>query len=190
MPDNANGYEKITIQGHPFDVPIRYAPGHTLTEAESTALNQLYHSNLRNNFAKKVKATDQSAPLTPEGLKALQDQLDTFAANYQFGARAGKPVSSSAGVRNPVMTLALNMARDTVRKAIKDRDLSEADWPPTAVTVAAKALLDHQGEGGDLITTARRHIEAERESAKHAMDTVYEILESSKQTSPASPGTA
>src|SRR5262245_42373901 len=94
-----NSYDQITIKGTVFRVPIRYAAGHVLTEGEAGALNQTLHENLRNNFAKKV-ADGQEAGLPVD---TLQQQLDDYAAEYQFGARAG-------GVRgDPVLTLAMNI---------------------------------------------------------------------------------
>ena len=48
--------EQIIIQGVTFNVPTPYAEGHVLATNEASALNQLLHENLRNNFASKVKA--------------------------------------------------------------------------------------------------------------------------------------
>jgi len=127
-----NSYDQITIQGQVFRVPIRYAAGHVLTEGEAGALNQTLHENLRNNFAKKVAdGTEAGLPL-----ETLQEQLDDYASEYQFGARTG-------GVRgDPVMTLALNIAREMVRQVIKQKKLPDDDWPPSRITTAAKALLE------------------------------------------------
>jgi hypothetical protein len=98
----ANGYDQITIQGQTFRVPIRYAAGHTLTEGEASALNQTLHENLRNNFARKV-AEGSEAGIPQE---TLQQQLDDYANDYQFGVRTG-----GGGFRgDPVMTMAMNIA--------------------------------------------------------------------------------
>src|SRR4249919_972251 len=98
----ANGYEEITIQGQAFRVPIRYSAGHTLSEGEAGALNQTFHENLRNNFAKKVAEGTEAGV----GKDALQQQLDDYANDYQFGVRTG-----GGGFRgDPVMTLAMNIA--------------------------------------------------------------------------------
>src|SRR5215475_3025734 len=152
-----NSYDQITIQGQTFRVPIRYAAGHTLTEGEAGALNQTLHENLRNSFAKKVaEGTEAGVPL-----ETMQQQLDDYAAEYQFGVRTG-----GGGFRgDPVMTLAMNIAREVVRGAIKDRNLDADDWPASRITQAAKALLDTQGEDGALLKTARTQVEAERVAA-------------------------
>jgi hypothetical protein len=164
----ANGYDQITIQGQLFRVPIRYAAGHPLTEGEAGALNQTLHENLRNNFAKKV-AEGVEAGLPVE---TLQQQLDDYANDYQFGVRTG-----GGGFRgDPVMTLAMNIAREMVRAAIKAKSLDQDEWPASRISQAAKALLDNQGEDGKILQTARRQIDAEREAAKEAMASVNELL--------------
>jgi hypothetical protein len=165
---DANSYDQITIQGQSFRVPIRYAAGHQLNEGEAGALNQTFHENLRNNFAKKV-AEGVEAGVPKE---TLQQQLDDYASDYQFGARTG------GGFRgDPVMTLAMNAARELIRQAIKVKGLDQDDWPAGKISTAAKALLDSQGENGKILQTARRTIEAEREAAKEAMTSVNELLD-------------
>jgi hypothetical protein len=167
-------YDQITIQGQTFRVPVRYAQGHTLTEGEASALNQTFHENLRNNFAKKV-TEGQEAGL---GMDVLQQQLDDYANEYQFGVRTG-----GGGFRgDPVMTLAMNSAREIIRGAIKAKGLDVDEWPASRISQAAKAILDSQGEDGKIISSARKQIEAEREVAKEAMASVNELLDSAAAT--------
>jgi mevalonate kinase len=169
MADAANNYDQITIQGQSFRVPIRYSAGHQLNEGEAGALNQTFHENLRNNFAKKV-AEGVEAGVPKE---TLQQQLDDYASDYQFGARTG-----GGGFRgDPVMTLAMNAARELVRQAIKIKGLDQDEWPAARISQAAKALLDSQGENGKILQTARKTIETEREVAKETMTSVNELLD-------------
>lgn len=173
---NAQAYDQITIQGQTFKVPIRYAAGHTLTEGEASALNQTLHENLRNNFAKKV-AEGVEAGI---GLDVLQTQLDDYANDYQFGVRTG-----GGGFRgDPVMTLAMNTAREMVRMAIKNKNLNQDEWPASRISQAAKALLDQQGEDGKIISMARKSVEAEREAAREVMQSVNELLDQSPAAQP------
>ena len=168
-----NSYDQITIQGKPFRVPIRYSAGHQLTEGEANALNQTFHENLRNNFAKKVSDGVEAGL----GDEVLQQQLDDYASEYQFGARTG-----GGGFRgDPVMSFAMGIAREMVRNAIKAKNLPQDDWPASRISQAAKALLDQQGEDGKIIQTARRAVEAEKEAAKEAMASVSDILEAQSQ---------
>jgi len=169
----ANGYDEITIQGQVFRVPLRYAAGHSLTEGEAGALNQTFHENLRNNFAKKVNEGTE-AGVTKD---ILQQQLDDYANDYQFGVRTG-----GGGFRgDPVMTLAMNISRELVRQAIKTKGLDQEEWPASRVSQAAKALIDNQGENGKILATARKQVEAEKEAAKEAMASVSELLDASAQ---------
>lgn len=169
----ANNYDQITIQGTMFRVPIRYAAGHSLTEGEAGALNQTFHENLRNNFASRVRDGVEAGV----AMEILQQQLDDYANDYQFGVRSG-----GGGYRgDPVMTLAMNIAREMVRAAVKSKGLDQDDWPASRVSQAAKSLLDSQGEDGKILQTARRQIEAEREVAKEAMASVNELLDQSAQ---------
>lgn len=166
MPEGA--YDQITIQGQAFKVPIRYAAGHALTEGEAGALNQTLHENLRNNFAKKVaEGVEAGVPIA-----TLQQQLDDYANDYQFGVRTG-----GGGFRgDPVMTLAMNVARELVRSAVKEKKLDPEEWPASRISQAAKALLDSQGDDGKIIQMARKQIEAEKEAAKEAMASVNDLL--------------
>lgn len=170
----ANGaFDQITIQGQVFRVPIRYTAGHQLTEGEAAALNQTLHENLRNNFASKVRdGTEAGVPM-----ETLQQQLDDYASEYQFGVRTG-----GGGFRgDPVMTLAMGIAREMIRTVIKQKNLDADDWPPTRITQAAKALLESQGPDGKILSTARKQVEAEKEAAKEALSSVHELLGAAAQ---------
>lgn len=170
---NGNGYDEITIQGEVFRVPVRYKAGHQLNDGEAGALNQTYHENLRNNFAKRVSEGVEAG--VPK--ETIQQQLDDYANDYQFGVRA-----SGGGYRgDPVMTLAMNIAREMVRGAIKAKGLDLEQWPASRVSQAAKALIDSQGEEGKIVATARKQVEAEKEAAREAMQSVSELLDASAQ---------
>lgn len=164
----ANGsYDQITIQGKTFRVPMKYAAGHVLKDNEAGALNQTFHENLRNNFANKVRDGEEAGV----GLDVLQQQLDDYAASYEFGVRGG------GGVRgDPVRTLAMNITRNLIRQKIKENKLSEDDWPAERVTQAARQLLDAQGEDGKIMQMARQQVEAEKAAANEAMQEAGEII--------------
>jgi hypothetical protein len=61
---------------------------------------------------------------------------------------------------DPVMTLAMNAARELVRQAIKLRNLPQDEWPASRISEAAKALLESQGENGKILQIARQQVEA------------------------------
>ncbi len=107
----------ITIAGTQFAVEPRYAEGHVLTANEASALNQTYFENLRNNFASQAK----------EGKG--QDEFTAYAQSYQFGVRTG-----GGGSRDPIMTEAMNMARDSVKAAIKNAGRNVSDYSAASIT--------------------------------------------------------
>lgn len=147
--------EQITIAGHSFNVPVRYEEGHELTAGEASALNQTYHENLRNNFAKKVK----DAGATPD-LAALQAELDAYAAEYAFGVRSG----GGGAVRDPVMSEALRMAKKQIAELLRKQGKKVADFEPAAITNAAKALLSRP-EGEKIMEVARARVEEQKNLA-------------------------
>jgi len=55
-----------------------------------------------------------------------------------------------------VTTLAMQIAREVIRQAIKTKGLNRKEWPAARITQVAKTLLDSQDPDGKIITTARR----------------------------------
>lgn len=147
--------EQITIAGHAFNVPVRYEEGHELTAGEASALNQTYHENLRNNFAKKVKDAGETADLA-----ALQTELDAYASEYSFGVRTG----GGGAVRDPVMSEAMRMAKKQIGDLIRAKGGKVNDYEPTAITGAAKALLARP-EGAQIMEVAKARVEEQKSLA-------------------------
>ena len=161
-------HEQITIQGNPFRVPMRYHEGHTLSQNEADALNQTLHENLRNIWSPKVKKALETGE---ENLEALQAEFDRYAAEYQFGVR--RRPRGAQGATEPVEGIALNMARDLVRKAVKSKGL---DWSTSKITEAARQLLERQGPEGPLMQAARQRAEAERMAGQTVMEDIEGLL--------------
>jgi hypothetical protein len=69
-------------------------------------------------------------------------------------------VRGHAGGTDPVMTLAMNTARELVRQTLKQKDFNMDEWPASRISQVAKDLLDSQGEDGTIITVWRREVEA------------------------------
>lgn len=151
--------DSITIAGFEFAVPNRYSAGHTLNEGEASALNQTYHENLRNNFAKQVKeAKGEGETLTDAALADLQAKLDAYADKYEFGVRvAGSPRAPS----DPVGKEAFNLAKEAVRNAIRKKGLKVADYSAEQIGTLAKGALEKNKER--FMTLAQQRV-AEREA--------------------------
>lgn len=129
--------EQITVAGKTFNAPVRYTEGHELTEGEASALNQTYHENLRNNFAKKVKEAVEAGSFDQE---AFQSEFSKYADTYAFGVRTG---GGGGGVtRDPVMSEALNIAKKIIREKIKAAGKKASTYTNEAITEAAKKLID------------------------------------------------
>lgn len=115
--------EQITIQGLEFTVPVRYSEGHTLTAGEASALNQVFHENLRNNFAAKIKKLKEANGEAID-VAALQSDLDTYAEGYAFGVRtAGGP----RAVADPVKREAISLAKIAIKAALQRKGKSLKD---------------------------------------------------------------
>lgn len=130
--------EQITISGHVFNVDNRYEEGHELTANEAAALNQTYHENLRNNFAKKVEEQKNGADRIEDQrvLANLQDQLDKYAAEYEFGVR-----TAGGYTRDPVMAEAMKMAKDRALESMRKKGIKRKDVEASAITERAKKIL-------------------------------------------------
>lgn len=124
--------EQITIAGKVFSAPLRYEEGHELSAGEASALNQTYHENLRNNFAKRVKDAIEKGSYNQD---ELQTEFDVYAHDYQFGVRTG---GGGGAPRDPVMAEAINIAKGKIREALKKKG-QKAD--AAAITEAAKKLV-------------------------------------------------
>jgi|SRR5215813_5785194 len=171
---SGNNEETLTIQEVQFKVRPwpKYKAGDILKDNEAGALNQTFLENLRNNFSKTVKEGKEAEV----GIEILQQQFDDYVSEYEFGERR------SGGFRgDPVMTLAMNVARELIRNTIKAKGLNTDDFPAQRITQAAKALLDAQGENGKIVTTARERVAAEQEAARAAMTEVEDILNASPE---------
>lgn len=155
--------EQITIAGHSFNVPLRYEEGHELTAGEASALNQTYHENLRNNFAKRVKDASENGA-TPD-LASLQAELDKYAGDYQFGVRTGGGGAS----RDPVMSEAMRIAKKQIGDLIRAKGGKVNDYEPAAITNAAKALLQRP-EGEQIMAVARARVEEQKNLAAGSLE--------------------
>jgi hypothetical protein len=142
----------ITIAGKSFSIEPRYAEGHTLTANEASALNQTYFENLRNNFATKAK----------EG--ADQASFNEYVAAYQFGVR------SAGGSRDPIEAEAMDLARESVRDAIKRSGKKISDYTAAAISAAAEKLLAKPDKGAELRELARQRVEQMRSAASNEVD--------------------
>jgi len=132
--------DQITIQGITFNVPDRYTEGHVLTANEASALNQTYHENLRNNFAKQVKDVKGDAEeISDSDLADLQAKLDAYAESYVFGVRSASGPRAPA---DPVGKEAFSIAREAVKAAIRKKGLNPTNFEAKQIAELAQKALD------------------------------------------------
>jgi hypothetical protein len=132
MSENGTSEQRrIKVEGLIFNAPAPYKAGHTLDDNEASTLNQTFAENLRNNFAKKVKAAKEEAAknggeFPADGEAApddLQTEFTTYASDYKFGTRAAGGGGESALPRDPVEREAYIMARDLIRAHAKSKGI-------------------------------------------------------------------
>jgi hypothetical protein len=166
--------DQITIAGHPFDVPVRYAEGHQLTAGEASALNQTFHENIRNNIASKIKKS------TPEGaefswddsaVSTWQSEVNKYAEEYQFGVRSG-------GGRGPAMDPETKLAVEEAEAAIVMGVKSQGQTPPKGKDLRALAHQVLDGPQGDRFRAlARRRLRATQEAANSVIGDLLKAAE-------------
>lgn len=125
-------FSSITIQGVELEVPQPYAEGHVLKAGEASALNQTLAENLRNNFAPVIKkvaaeyrktnslADDAEVPASAFDTDALQQQLDQYANDYEFGVRTG---GGPRAPKDPVEREAYRIATEKVKTALTAKNI-------------------------------------------------------------------
>jgi hypothetical protein len=78
----------VRIFQHDFPIDREYTEGHTITEGEAAALNQLLVENIRNNVTGWVtRAAKGQSVLSAEDHEELRARIAEYGANYQFKAR-------------------------------------------------------------------------------------------------------
>lgn len=114
--------ETVTVAGQTFTMPCPFEEGHALTAGEASQLNQVYHENLRNNVAKKVKDAVAAGNFDQAEWQA---KIDELAASYEFGKRrAGGPRAST----DPVKREATRLAKEAIIAKIKANGKKPSDY--------------------------------------------------------------
>jgi hypothetical protein len=127
----------IVIASLPFDCPQPYAEGHVCSAAEARVLNMALAENLRNNFAKRIKAMRDRAASADE-FAGLQAEFTLYASQYSF-TNAGELKSLTI---DPLMEEALRIARGQVKALYLRRSLDpKEDRAKFEANVRKVALL-------------------------------------------------
>lgn len=133
--------KSITIQGLAVEVAAPYSEGHTVTEAEARALNQVRAEAIRNNCARMVKAELKEAEvedveaLDEDTVANLFEKIAEYDAGYEFtiatvggGSRKKDPVEVEA---IKIARAALNSMLQAKGHKVKDIMANKRDWYDT-----------------------------------------------------------
>src|SRR5690606_38522149 len=134
-------------------------------------LSQTLAESLRNNFGSMIKkekdeAESKGAEFNPD-TAALQANLDDYIAEYEFGAKRG---GNGGGVKlDPVERKALQLSKDTIKRAIQAKGGKIKDVGAERITELAEKYLEQNSEV--LFEQARELLDAEQ----RAKDAVAEV---------------
>ena len=152
--------KSITVQGFTLSVPVPYAEGHTLTEAEAAVLNQTLAENLRNNFGSQIKKSRED--LEAEG-KAynpsavdLQSAFDAYVVEYEFGAKRG----GGGTVLDPIERKARSLAKEVIKRAIQNKGVKIKDVGAERITELADTY--YTGNSEVLLEQAKEVLAADK----------------------------
>ena len=148
--------ESAKVQKVSVTIPAPYKEGHKLRANEANALNAYYVNCIRNAVAQDAKsAVEQAGGEDAVDASAIQQLVDAVVAEYDFGqtgTRGGDPVEREA----------LEIARNSVRQAIRKKGANVSDYATKAITAKAKEILATD-KHGKAIREKARQIVANRE---------------------------
>lgn len=163
-------HKEITIAGHAFPVLQPYAAGHSITEAEAKALNQVRAENIRNNMASKVKAAfadgedrKEDDP-TPE---TIADFVAAYDNAYEFTLAS---VGAGRKPTDPVEAEALKIARTTFADFCASKKLTVKAVREKIGEDAYNAKLAEIAERDEIVKEAKRRVKVREAQAGAALD--------------------
>lgn len=141
----------ITIAGQEFSVPLPYLAGHTLTEAEAKALNQMRCENIRNNQAKAVKVAYESGD--SEAIAKVNAAVAEYASAYEFTLAA---VGERAAALDPVEKEARVIARGILSQLLKNAGKTKKDFEEDYL----EAKIAEFASSEDVVKQAKANVKA------------------------------
>lgn len=144
----------ITVQGVSVDVKAPYEAGHTITDAEAKALNQVRAENVRNNTAKAVKELLDAANGDVAAVQTkAQELVAAYDAAYEF------TLASVGGGRKPADPLekaARDIARDWIVGKIKDAGMTQKEYLEKNGEDSIKAKIEELSGHPKIIEAAKK----------------------------------
>lgn len=148
----------VTIAKQEVSLPSPYTEGHQLRAVEADALNNQYHSQIRNTIGNTVKEMAEAGKPAEE----IQAEVDKFVAEFDFGQTGTRS-------RNPVETQAMEIARALVKDALQKAGHNLSEVSGKAISQKAREVLAHP-EKGEKIRARARQIVEERQNLNVEID--------------------
>ena len=148
----------VIIQSKNFDIPRPFAEGYVCSASDASVLNQTLAENTRNNWADRVKK-ELEADTFDQG--KMQAEIDEYLENYEFGVRRGR------GPADPVEREALNIAKEIVRKAIREKGMKLGDIDTEDVNRLAEQVI---AENPDVTKEAKRRVDQRNKMTSGDLD--------------------
>ena len=143
--------QSVTIQATSFSVPKPFAEGHACTSSEAGVLNQTLAENTRNNWNERVKKSlEEATEDKPFDLVKMQAEIDEYLESYDFGVRRGR------GPTDPVEREALNIGKEIVKKALREKNFKVADIDTSEITRLAEEVV---AKNPDITKEAKRRVD-------------------------------
>lgn len=158
--------KEITIAGQTFPVSQPYAAGHTITEAEARALNQVRAENIRNNMASRVKMAfgeEANDEVNPDTIASIVSAYD---AEYEFTLAS---VGGGRRSTDPVEVEAARIARGVIADYAKSKGVTVKHLREALGDDAYNAKVAEIAERDNIVKEAKRRVKQRNEQADAAM---------------------
>lgn len=151
--------KEITVQGIVVSVNSPYAAGHTITEAEAKALNQVRAENIANNVRKAIQEIIDAAggkeALTDEHKAAAQALVTEKDASYEF------TLASVGGGREPVDPLTKEcraVAKAFLSAKLKEKGLTQKSYAEQHGEDAFMARVVELADHPEIVKVAKKNL--------------------------------
>jgi hypothetical protein len=159
--------KEITVQGFNVTVAAPYTEGHTITEAEAKALNQVRAENIRNNCASKIKKEAETLE-GPALEKFALDLVAEYDAGYEF-TLASVGGGSSARL-DPIEKEARAVAKAVITGQLKDMGITQKAYCEQHGEDAIKNKVVEFAENPKIIEIAKKNLKEREKTAGLASD--------------------
>lgn len=151
----------MTVQGVSVEVTQPYEAGHTITDAEARALNQVRAENIGNNLRKQIKDMVEAEGATPESVQAAAQKIvSAYDAEYEFTlASVG---GGSTARLDPLTKECRSIARNFIARKLKEQGISQKDYLEKNGEAAIKSKVIELADNPKIVEAAKKAI-AERE---------------------------